>query len=121
MRRRHLVMAAAGALALAVVFGLWWARGGQGWIAVHTGTDNEPGPFYGFWSGFGSDLGEYALVVGLAGNVTLLWRKHTCHYAWWCWRHPHHQLEGTPFLLCEHHHPDDHPSVREAVAAAAGP
>jgi hypothetical protein len=28
------------------------------WFQVHTGTINEPGPYYGFWSGFGSDLEE---------------------------------------------------------------
>ncbi|HEY1282626.1 MAG TPA: hypothetical protein VGF22_23290, partial [Acidimicrobiales bacterium] len=26
------------------------------WLAVHTGTDDLSGPWYGFWSGFGSDL-----------------------------------------------------------------
>lgn len=40
-----------------------------------TGSDNVSGPYYGFWSGFGSDIGEIAL---LAGIYTLL-RKHNCH------------------------------------------
>ena len=30
------------------------------WLQVHTGTINETGPYYGFWSGFGSDLEESA-------------------------------------------------------------
>ena len=35
------------------------------WIEVHTGTVNESGPYYGFWSGFGSDIAEVALIGGL--------------------------------------------------------
>jgi len=33
------------------------------WFEVHTGTVNESGPYYGFWSGFGSDLGEVTLLA----------------------------------------------------------
>ena len=36
------------------------------WLQVHTGTVNEPGPYYGFWSGFGSDLGEFG-ILGAVG------------------------------------------------------
>jgi hypothetical protein len=32
------------------------------WLEVHTGTVNEPGPYYGFWSGFGSDLEEFGIL-----------------------------------------------------------
>jgi hypothetical protein len=32
------------------------------WLAVHTGTVNEPGPYYGFWSGFGSDIAEFGII-----------------------------------------------------------
>lgn len=35
------------------------------WVEVHTGTVNESGPYYGFFSGFGSDLGEATLATGL--------------------------------------------------------
>ena len=50
------------------------------WLAVHTGTVNEAGPYYGFFSGFGSDLTELALVGALIG----LLRKHQCavHRCW---------------------------------------
>jgi hypothetical protein len=44
--------------ALASVFWVLNARPVDHWLAVHTGTVNEPGPYYGFWSGFGSNLTE---------------------------------------------------------------
>lgn len=106
-------------LVLAIGLAIWWPMGGQHWLAVHTGTVNEPGPYYGFWSGFGSDLGEYVIIGGLGSAIALQWRTHTCHYAWWCWRHPHHKVEDTPYYVCAHHHPSlDVPrSAREAVDA----
>lgn len=96
-----------------------WRMGTQHWLTVHTGSENMPGtaPNYNFWSGFGSDLGEYTIAAGLFGHVGVLWRTHTCHRYWWCWRHPHHQLEGTPYMLCRHHHPDELSTVAEAVQA----
>ena len=53
---------------------MWW-HAVQHWLAVHTGTVNEAGPYYGFWSGFGSDLGELALIGAVYGML----RKHNCH------------------------------------------
>jgi hypothetical protein len=87
------------------------------WIAVHTGSINYPGspPNYPFWSGFGSDLGQYTLITTFAGHFVLLWRTNTCHGRWWCWRHPHFELAGTPYKLCYWHHPDEHHTVREAI------
>lgn len=95
------------------------------WLALHTGTDYCPTGLtpqqtmvcraYGFWSGFGSDLGEYVLVGTFLGHLALLWRVHTCHGRWWCWRHPHFELDGTPYKLCAIHHPDDHPTVKQAI------
>jgi hypothetical protein len=67
------------------------------WLAVHTGTVNEPGPYYGFWSGFGSDLGEVALL----GAVLGAYRKHNCHEPR-CWRMGRHIVDGTPW--CNRHH-----------------
>jgi hypothetical protein len=60
------------------------------WLAVHTGTSNEAGPYYAFWSGFGSDLSEAALL-----------RKHNCHSRG-CWRIGRHVVDGTPW--CDRHH-----------------
>jgi hypothetical protein len=69
------------------------------WFEVHTGTVNESGPFYGFWSGFGSDIGEATLVVG----VLAAWRHHNCHVA----RCPRlgRPVAGTPYVACPRHHP----------------
>jgi hypothetical protein len=69
------------------------------WFQVHTGTVNETGPYYGFWSGFGSDLGEGTLVVG----AVALWRHHNCHIQ----RCPRlgRQVAGTPYVACPRHHP----------------
>jgi hypothetical protein len=72
----------------------WWH-----WFEVHTGTVNETGPYYGFWSGFGSDIGEATLVVGVVG----IWRHHNCHVK----RCPRlgRPVEGTPYVACPRHHP----------------
>jgi hypothetical protein len=67
------------------------------WLAVHTGTVDEPGPYYGFWSGFGSDIGEVAIIGGM---ITMV-RKHNCHESR-CWRVGRHVVNGTPW--CNHHH-----------------
>jgi hypothetical protein len=67
------------------------------WLAVHTGTINEPGPYYGFWSGFGSDLSEFAII----GAVLHGFRRHNCHEKG-CWRIGKHLVDGTPW--CNRHH-----------------
>lgn len=74
----------------------------QHWLAVHTGTVNEAGPYYGFWSGFGSDLGELALV----GGVITLARHHNCGTKG-CWRIGKHKyaMNGIEHNLCRKHHP----------------
>lgn len=100
-----------------------WRYGTQHWAAIHTGTCPPapancmapPGPWYGFWSGFGSDLGEYAIAGAIIGHLLSAWRQHTCHRYWWCWRAPRYPLDGTPFCLCRRHHPDEVPTVAEAI------
>jgi hypothetical protein len=97
--------------------------GAQHWIAVHTGTVNESGPYYGFWSGFGSDLGEATIVVGIVGA----YHHHNCHVKG-CPRLGH-QVEGTPYLACPKHHPAhdgstrgvSHETIKAAHAAAVAP
>jgi hypothetical protein len=69
------------------------------WFEVHTGIVNTGGPYYGFWSGFGSDLGEATL---LAGALTM-WRHHSCHVRGCA--HLGRTVEGTPYLACPKHHP----------------
>jgi hypothetical protein len=46
------------------------------WMAIHTGTDDLLGPWYGFWSGFGSDLAELGLIGAVATGVYQIVRKH---------------------------------------------
>jgi hypothetical protein len=38
------------------------------WLGVHTGTTNEPGAYYAFWSGFGSDIAELG-ILGAIGTA----------------------------------------------------
>jgi hypothetical protein len=77
-----------------------WLSHFQHWLAVHTGTVNEAGPYYGFWSGFGSDLSELAIV----GAIIQIFRVHNCHVHR-CWSFRTYPVEGTPYKVCKHHHP----------------
>jgi hypothetical protein len=49
------------------------------WLQLHTGTINESGPYYGFWSGFGSDLGEYVIAVSILSGLYHAVKKANCH------------------------------------------
>jgi hypothetical protein len=81
---------------------LWFPL--QHWLAIHTGTDNEAGPYYGFLSGAGSDIGEITLI----GGMLAIYRKHNCHTGW-CLRFGHHdftdEATGISYRLCRKHHP----------------
>ena len=61
------------------------------------GVDDLGGPWYGFWSGFGSDLSE---VTGLFAVAYIFWRKHNCH-AKGCWRIGRHQVGDA--VVCRRH------------------
>ena len=82
------------------------------WLAVHTGTVNEPGPYYGFWSGFGSDIGELAIIGGMVG----IYRKHNCSVHR-CWRIGRHRVPGTDHSCCRKHTPGGAPTHDEVIAA----
>jgi len=75
------------------------------WLAVHTGTVDEPGPYYGFWSGFGSDLAEFGIIGAIGTAVYQLVKKYNCHEPG-CWRVGTHPAAGGQFLMCYRHHPD---------------
>ena len=97
-----------GLLAVIVVVALLIATLGalRHWFALHTGTlHGGPDVYYNFWSGFGSDLGEATLISAVCVGVYTGVRKVNCHTRG-CWRIGHHTLEGTPYILCKHHHPD---------------
>ena len=91
---------------------LWFPL--QHWLAVHTGTVDEPGPYYGFFSGFGSDLAELTIITGLLA----MYRKHNCHVRR-CWRIGRHDFTSPPagltYRLCRRHHPA-HPGRKPVTA-----
>ncbi|HEX4217199.1 MAG TPA: hypothetical protein VHZ02_02420 [Acidimicrobiales bacterium] len=98
-----------GALLIMVVVGLALIIAFFGdlrhWTALHTGMlHGGPDLYYNFWSGFGSDLGEATLISAVGIGVYTGVRKVNCHTKG-CWRIGHHLLEGTPYILCRHHHP----------------
>jgi hypothetical protein len=98
----------AGVICAAVAGVVLWAihvRLVTHWFEVHTGTVNEPGPYYGFWSGFGSDLTEFGIIGAIATGVYQLVKKYNCHYPG-CWRIGNHPAAGGQFSLCYRHHPD---------------
>jgi hypothetical protein len=75
------------------------------WLAVHTGTVNEPGPYYGFWSGFGSDLAEFGILGAIGTAIYQMVKKYNCHEPG-CWRVGTHPAADGQFVLCYRHHPD---------------
>jgi hypothetical protein len=77
------------------------------WFLTVTGTNNPSGHWYGWWSGFASDLPEFAILL-------LIWRKINCH-AKGCWRIGLHHVDGTPYVTCRKHHPV-HPGSAPATA-----
>lgn len=84
------------------------------WLLHVLGVEpRAPSTAYNFWSGFGSDLGELALLGTVLGVV----RHHSCHVKR-CWRlgkHPH-----GPYRLCSKHHPLVPDRVTEEAIKGAG-
>ena len=68
------------------------------WFAIHTGTYNEPGPYYGFFSGFGSDITEVLLL----GGIVQIYRRHNC-VTKGCYRLGRHQVGNTHLKTCPKH------------------
>jgi len=76
-----LVIAAAVVCAAAAAIALWVTDApllGH-WLQIHTGTINESGPYYGFWSGFGSDLEEFGILGAVGAAIYQLVKKYNCH------------------------------------------
>jgi hypothetical protein len=106
VRRRLIIVATlACAGSVAIVFWALHSRQFGYWLQVHTGTINESGPYYGFWSGFGSDLEEFGVLGAVATGIYQLVKKYNCHEPG-CWRVGQHPAAGGQFLLCYRHHPD---------------
>lgn len=93
------------AAAVVIVIWLMHARQVGYWLQVHTGTVNEPGPYYGFWSGFGSDIEEFGILGAIGAGIYQLFKKYNCHEPG-CWRVGQYRAAGGQFLLCYRHHPD---------------
>jgi hypothetical protein len=66
-----------------------------------TGSNNTAGNQYGFWSGFGSDLSEFALFGLLIG----LYKHHNCAVPQ-CPRiaHKKYEIKETKQYVCRKHH-----------------
>lgn len=93
---------------IALALFLWQRVPVQHWLAIHTGTVNESDGYYGFWSGFGSDLGEATLIVTVFGTAAAAYRHHNCHVKGCPWLgRPVHDQDGnpTPYICCPKHHP----------------
>jgi hypothetical protein len=80
------------------------------WIGHWMGIDNGSGPWYLFWSGFGANLGELAIVAGLVS----LYLRHNCHVKG-CWRIGRHPVEGTTWVVCRKHHPEEAPTPEQVL------
>lgn len=87
------------------------------WLAHIIGIDNPVGRWELFWSGFGSDISQFALV----GAIVEFYRRHTCHVDTprFCWRPGTHPVVGTPFKACKKHHPGVPDKISAAHIAAA--
>ena len=95
------------AIAAAVGIVTWLLHAGtvDHWLAVHTGTVNESGPYYGFWSGFGSDIAEFGILGAIGTAIYQMVKKYNCHEPG-CLRVGTHPAAGGQFVLCYRHHPD---------------
>jgi hypothetical protein len=105
--RWRVLGAVAAACAVIVVAALWvrHVRAVAEWLQVYTGTVDEPGPYYAFWSGFGSDLAEFGILGAAGAAIYHLFKRWNCHEPG-CWRIGTHPAAGGQFNLCYHHHPD---------------
>lgn len=85
----------------------------QHWLAYMTGSLNTSGapPNYNFWSGFGSDLSEVALIGALLTVV----RRHNCAVRG-CWRVGRH-VTASGHRVCARHHPEGAPTHAEVITA----
>ena len=75
-----------------------------------TGSRDESGAAYGFWSGFGGSIPDFLILGGLA----TLYRKHNCHVQG-CPRIGRHQ--AGPYIVCRRHMPGGAPSAAQVAEA----
>jgi hypothetical protein len=82
------------------------------WFLHYTGSDNTSGVWYGFWSGFASDIAEITLVLGF---ITYL-RHRNCHVKG-CWRLGHADPDHGWPACKKHHSKGDALGIRPADSA----
>ena len=70
------------------------------WFQNVTGTNISAGgsKWYNFWSGFGSDFGEIAIL----GSIFAVYKHHNCTVKG-CFRIGRHPVDGTPYITCHRH------------------
>lgn len=71
------------------------------WLWRLLGLTNASGWQYLWWSGFAAD-------IPIFGMSWTLYRRHNCHTPG-CWRIARHRIDGTNYVVCARHHPDDKP------------
>ena len=81
------------------------------WFLQVTGTANESGKWYAFWSGFGADIEEFGIVAIAFG----LYKRHKCQS---CWRPALKgglgRVEGTHYETCHRHtNTEEHAALSE--------
>jgi len=74
------------------------------WAFVHFGVKGF-GPYYGFWSGAGSDLSELSIPITLTVVFSAWYRKNNCE-VYTCWRLGKHDT-AAGHTVCRKHHPDE--------------
>ena len=99
-RVHQIIFAMLGVALIIVVIAMLRWHWGLVHLSEETGTSSSSSRAYNFWSGFGSDIGEIAIVGGL---ITLV-RHHNCHVKG-CWAMGR-QVPGTPYVACHDHNPE---------------
>jgi hypothetical protein len=84
------------------------------WILTVTGTNNEAGRWYAWWSGSGADL---SYLTGSAAIVAHAARSRNCEVHG-CWRLGRHKTAAN-HSVCRSHHPDDSLSAEDVLVAHA--
>lgn len=68
------------------------------WLETVTGINAPGSPWYNFWSGIGSDIGELAII-------SVVYRKLNCHQKG-CYRLGLHHYKNGLYIFCRKHHPE---------------
>ncbi len=67
------------------------------WFFIITGSRNEAGGWYGFWSGFGGSIPDFLILA----SIVQVYRTHTCAHRP-CRRWAHH-ITKAGHRLCKIH------------------